>query len=360
MPAPRVLVCVSTLGASGAVHYVDRILPMLSEAFGYVALAALPNSWILHRWQDKIPCFASRFERFPLHTLNACLRFCAAEKIDVVHSHMSRANNFAAMLQVLHGIPNVSHVHENKPHPRYWLPKLLIAVSGDTLKRHRRTGAGILNRSVLLYNFVDERIYKPAQTATLHPASPDALRRCIGVDAHVPVIVHIGEICRRKGQDITLQAMPDIWQAVPDAQVVFIGHGQALTTLMDPRIHWLGQRDDLPALLPHATVAVMPAREEPFGLAIVEAMASQVPVVASAVGGPLELITPGSGCLIDPQTPQTLASAVVPLLTNPQLRQTIAKAGRTRALAFSRSAHQKHLIQLLTGAARQGSGPEGN
>ena len=91
----------------------------------------------------------------------------------------------------------------------------------------------------------------------------------------------------------------------------------------DPFAHWAGAR-----------VYVQPSRREGFGLAVAEAMASGLPVVASAVGGLPDVVGHGSaGVLVPPDDPQALADAVKALLDDPVEASRLAKAGRARVEA---------------------------
>jgi glycosyltransferase involved in cell wall biosynthesis len=87
---------------------------------------------------------------------------------------------------------------------------------------------------------------------------------------------------------------------------------------------------------------------EPFGMVIVESMAAGTPVVASAAGGPSEIITHGvNGLLIDPSEPGELADAVARYLRAPALRRSVVSAGRERASEFSVGRYRTELERAI-------------
>jgi glycosyltransferase involved in cell wall biosynthesis len=95
---------------------------------------------------------------------------------------------------------------------------------------------------------------------------------------------------------------------------------------------WIG-RDELPSLYRSSGMLVLPSVwEEPFGIPLVEAMASGLPVVATRVGGIPEIVEHGvTGLLVPPDDPDALAGAIAELLVDPSRARELGEAGRRRA-----------------------------
>jgi glycosyltransferase involved in cell wall biosynthesis len=108
-----------------------------------------------------------------------------------------------------------------------------------------------------------------------------------------------------------------------------------------------GRRDDIPAITAAFDVAVLPSYREAQGLSILEAMAMSRPVVASNVGGIPEMIESGvNGLLVPPQDPPALADAIVRLLVDHPLADTLGRAGHD-------TVHDRFCIQLMVNAVQE-------
>jgi glycosyltransferase involved in cell wall biosynthesis len=98
------------------------------------------------------------------------------------------------------------------------------------------------------------------------------------------------------------------------------------------RIHFTGQRSDVPGILAAADLCCQPnLRGEFFSIVFIEAMLAGLPVVTSAMGGALEAIDQDSGILVPPNDPQALSKVLGTILTDPALRRRLGRGGPARA-----------------------------
>ena len=144
----------------------------------------------------------------------------------------------------------------------------------------------------------------------------------------------------KNGVEYLVRALPDIVREV-DAEAVVIGDGperaklEALATELGvlERVHFLGARphSEMPGLLSGADVAIFPSLMEATSVAALEAMACEVPVAASRVGGLPEIVDGEVGTLFEAANPEALARAVVDLLGRPD-RDRLARAARKRVV----------------------------
>ena len=105
---------------------------------------------------------------------------------------------------------------------------------------------------------------------------------------------------------------------------------------LEPYVTFLGNRSDVPQLLQEADIFVHPSRYEGFGLALVEAMAAGLPVIASDIDGPREILRSGEdGLLFPANDAKALAKALLRIHDNPELYEDMTKKARTRAQDFS-------------------------
>jgi L-malate glycosyltransferase len=151
-------------------------------------------------------------------------------------------------------------------------------------------------------------------------------------------VIVVSNLRPEKGHDVLVDAAVDILRRFPNAHFDLVGAGPELPSIRARLLHHgiagafslLGQREDVPALLARADIAVLPSRTESLPNSVLEAMASGLPVVASAVGGVPELIADGrTGCLVPPGDAATLARRVCELMEDPALGTRLGRAARS-------------------------------
>jgi glycosyltransferase involved in cell wall biosynthesis len=182
-------------------------------------------------------------------------------------------------------------------------------------------------------------VYDGLDLARFQGAAPADLS-AIGIDAGARVCLCVGRLHKQKGLD-DLVAAAALLRNEPATHVVVAGDGPdraALQTAIDRaslgrRMHLLGQRDDIPALLSRADLFVLSSRFEGLPSAVIEAMAAGLPVVATTAGGVGELVDHGrTGWLVPPAAPLALADAIREALAAE--RGPVGDAARRRAEAM--------------------------
>ncbi len=152
-------------------------------------------------------------------------------------------------------------------------------------------------------------------------------------------IVMVANLRAEKGHDTLLRAAPRILARHPDASVTLVGGGprrDALETLtralgIGDRVRFLGECRDVAPVLAEHDLFVLPSRSEAFPNALIEAMATGLPVVATAVGGIPEVVRPGvNGLLVPPDDDAALADAVLGLMDDPARAAALGRAARAR------------------------------
>jgi glycosyltransferase involved in cell wall biosynthesis len=147
----------------------------------------------------------------------------------------------------------------------------------------------------------------------------------------------VGALSEEKGQRYLIEALPLVRKVVPSACVVFVGAGPSLFDLKnrankcgcEDAVFFIGEIDDVSLALSAMDVFAFPSIAEGLGLALIEAMACGIPVVASAVGGVPEVVSDGEdGVLVPPRDPGALADAILRVSMN----RAFAESIRTRAL----------------------------
>jgi phosphatidylinositol alpha-1,6-mannosyltransferase len=194
------------------------------------------------------------------------------------------------------------------------------------------------------------RLSPGVDVARFHPgAGGAALRERLGIGPDRPLIVCVGRIVARKGQDTLVHAMPTVLARVPEALLLIVGDGpyrkriEALAATLNLRsaVRFTGSvpSADLPAYFDAADVFAMPCRArlhgleaEAWGIVFLEAQASGVPVVVGNSGGAPESCIPGeTGFVVDPVNRDEVAERLVALLNDDALRAGMGKAARSWA-----------------------------
>lgn len=154
-------------------------------------------------------------------------------------------------------------------------------------------------------------------------------------------LITVANLRPEKSHETLIAAAAMLVRDFPALRVRFVGSGprraelEALTAAqgLSAHVEFLGHRDDVPALLAEADLFVLPSRSEAFPNGVIEAMAAGLPVVASAVGGLLDLIDDGrTGRLVPPGRPDALAAAVRSLLEHPAQADAMGAAARAAVL----------------------------
>ncbi|MDK9694877.1 MAG: glycosyltransferase family 4 protein [Siculibacillus sp.] len=196
------------------------------------------------------------------------------------------------------------------------------------------------------------------------PEEPNAAR--IG-ERHEPVVISLGVIHPRKGHALTLRAFAEVVRAVPDARLMIVGsladpaHLEELERStrdlgLDGRVefHVGVSRGEVLAALHRARVFALHSQEESQGIALCEAMAGGLPVVATRVGGIPDVFgASGAGYLVEYGDVDAMAGHLIRLLTDDVLAAGLAAAARRRAADFAWDAITDRILEVYR-AARGG------
>jgi glycosyltransferase involved in cell wall biosynthesis len=153
------------------------------------------------------------------------------------------------------------------------------------------------------------------------------------------VVGNVARLAEQKGHRDLIAAARIVLDRRPDVRFAIAGDGELrdelerLAAPLGDRFLLLGSRTDVPDLLASFDVFAFPSRFEGLCVAVIEAQAAGVPVVATPVGGIRESVVDGeTGWLVPPKNPEALAERISWVLEHPQEARTVAEAGRRRAV----------------------------
>jgi glycosyltransferase involved in cell wall biosynthesis len=206
------------------------------------------------------------------------------------------------------------------------------ATSRDWIRRTRLSP----RRVTTIHNGVDPQKCAPT-------ADRAALRRRLGLPAGDAIIVGgVGRLDAAKGFDVLLNAIAVLAPQYPQLRLALAGDGPLRQTLegqaqrlgIRDRIHFLGFCPNVNDVYGALDIFAMPSRCEALPYALLEAMAAELPAVATCAGGVPEIVAPGeTGFLVPIASREALAAALGQLLEDADLRRRMGRAGRARVLA---------------------------
>lgn len=167
------------------------------------------------------------------------------------------------------------------------------------------------------------------------------LRRALGLSEEVPLVGTVGRLVPIKGLDTFVDAAALIARVIPLAEFVIVGDGALRGSLerrardagLGGQVHFLGWRRNLEELYPDLDLVMLTSLNEGTPVSIIEAMAAGRAVVATRVGGVVDLVDDGvTGVLVPPRDPGALAAAAVELLRDPERRRRMGEAARSAVL----------------------------
>lgn len=307
----------------------------------------------------------------PLHTPRALaeLSLAAAQVRRAAHRHRAEvvhANSIRAGIVLgLAGPMSAAKV----VHVRDCLPPGVVSTA--TLRLIAATATTVIANSQYTADSVRavapraqlEVLHNPVEIERFDPARIDreGARAALGEAGRRAVLLGVvGQLSPWKGQDTAIRALALLCEQGVDAHLLLIGsakfiaratrfdnrryleglHAQVAAAGLQQRVSWLGERDDVPELVRALDVLLLPSWEEPFGRALIEAMALEVPVIATTVGGPPEIVRDGrEGYLAPPREPQAWAQAIRRIVERPDGGRQMGRAGRERVLREFTVAH---------------------
>jgi glycosyltransferase involved in cell wall biosynthesis len=346
----RVLQLITSLERGGAENHLLALLTHADRRAFELETAVLSGEGEL------VPVF--RTAGIPVHLLKARNRFdplalgrlgrlLREGHFDILHSHLFRADIYAGLAVARLGERRPLLVSTRHNDDRFFLnpfvglvhygvsarQDLIIAISDHIARFTVSRGVRHPERVRRVYHGLEPPVTKALEREGQH------IRQELGIGPDEFLVGNVGRLALQKGQRHLIAAMPLLLERVPRARAIIAGGGDLEDYLRDlaseigvaNRVHVLGPRKDVPALMHAIDVFVMPSIWEGFGLVLLEAMAAGRPIVASRVATIPEVVADGeSGILVPAGDPLALATALAELAEQPDVAARMGEAGRER------------------------------
>lgn len=295
-------------------------------------------------------------------------RSCDELSVDLVHANSIRAGLIAALARRLGGPPTVVHIRDVLPPGAVstMTMRLLHAgadaiVANSHYTREHMPGPSAQTQTWVVHNPVDLGRFDRAQV------DPSQVRHELALTDDARLLAVVAQITPWKGQDTAIRALAQLRRLGHSAHLALVGSAKFidkatrfdneayLQRLQDliaelgliEHVSFLGEREDIPAVMAAADLLLMPSWQEPFGRAIIEAMAMGTPVLATNVGGTDDIVTDGvDGLLIAPTETDRWVRSIDRLLNDPPLLRRLGAAGHERAQDFKVQRHVDAILQV--------------
>lgn len=176
--------------------------------------------------------------------------------------------------------------------------------------------------------------------------SRESIRKKLKIEDNEKIITFVGTLRPVKGLKYLIKAMKFMIEENKNVKLMLVGDGEEREELeslvedfgLKERVEFIGrvQNEEIPQYLVTSDVFVLPSLSEGFPVTILEAMASELPIVATKVGGLPEIIKDGeNGFLVEPKYPEKIAEMVLLVLGNDELRERISKKNKEKAKDYS-------------------------
>jgi len=283
-----------------------------------------------------IPTFGRRIDPLrDLITLVRLFRLMRRERPDIVHTHTAKAGALGRVAARLAGVPVVVHTFHGSVFDGYfgpsvarffqWIERILALGTDAIVAVSERVAADLAERKIAPRKKI-EVVPLGLELGRFQDVQQrrGELRRELGVPPRARLVGSVGRLVAIKDLGTLLRSMVQLSATQPDSILLVVGDGPDRPALemeaerlgLGSRARFLGFRDDLERIYADLDVAVNCSLNEGTPVALIEAMASGVPVLATAVGGTPDLLEEGRlGRLVPPGDPNALACALAETLS---------------------------------------------
>ncbi len=353
-----VLMAINTLGTGGAERYVVTVSNWLAEQGAQVVVVSSGGEQVplldprvrhvemdLTRVRGELPATA-----LELRALMREVRPAVVVAHSLVVSWVARAAQVrrrVPILTVAHGWPEERYAQVGR---LIGVADKVVAVSPE-VQRKLVEGGLSQDRSAVVYNGVDLR----GLGQRPEPARSQ-LRQELGVGPRDLMVLNVGRLSEQKAQHHIVTVAEALRERHPELRYVIVGEGERDEQLarlvrdkgLGDRVRLAGLRQDVPDLLGAADLFLSSSDWEGMPLSTIEAMASELPVVATHTEGADQLLTPDCAIVVPVGEAPAMASAVAELAADRPRRQAMGREGRARALErFSHERMCRELAELM-------------
>jgi glycosyltransferase involved in cell wall biosynthesis len=303
-----------------------------------------------------------------LATLWQLYRLLRRERPDIVHTHTAKAGTLGRVAARLAGVPIVVHTFHGHVLSGYFGPlktwffttvERLLARWSDAIVSVSET----CRRDLLALGIGDEGKMLTIPLGLELDRFPERvpqlrgrLRERLSIPPGVPIVSNVARMVPIKRHDVLLRAVPIVWREMPEVRFLLVGDGEIRPKIerlarelgLDDRLVWTGFIDEQELIYADTDLLALTSDNEGLPVAVIEAMASGRPVVATRVGGVPELVEEGvTGYMVPPGNPELLAKTLLTALKDMDRLREMGREGQKRVLEQYSSRRLIRDIDLL-------------
>jgi glycosyltransferase involved in cell wall biosynthesis len=341
----NILQLISSQGFFGAENVVLQLASELNKSqwggnltVGEFENSQSPNLELIERCRENgiatasFPCQG----RIDFRAIFLLRKFIRKKKIDIVHSHGYKSNTYSlfASYGMAKGLVATCHnwlgndlkMKSYARLDRFFLKRFKKVIAVSDAVKYRLLSSGVSSRKIsVIRNGISLVPFEPTNSGI---NKKDEL----GISASAKVIGTVSRISEEKGHRYLLNAADEITKKYKEVIFLIVGDGPLMPALQrkydSPQIIFTGFRKDILQLYQCMDIFVLPSLNEGLPMALLEAMASKLPVVATRVGAIPQLVKDReSGFLVEPGDQDAIKLSLVSLLNNSQLAQSMGQRG---------------------------------
>lgn len=344
----RVAQIIDSLNFGGAQTWQVILAQAMREHDIALTVLSLKNNNQTTTTPDELESLGAQVLFYPSkHLLNPSrlwqiTRFLRRERFDIVQTHLHYANIVGTLAARLAGIPVIASLQNSRRDEARFYHPIRYRLETWVLRHlaHRVMAVGYATAEANQARLRGKHIEAiPTATVIIQPipvAERAAIRTEIIGDPSRPLLISVGRLAEQKAYNDLITAFADLHQKHPSAALVIAGGGhlyhelktQIATLGLEGHAVLLGQRKDVPRLLAASDIFVSSSLFEGLPVAVLEAMAAGLPIVATSVSDVPRVVVNGTGLLVPPQEPLQLSQAVGSLLDNPTQMQAFGAAAQ--------------------------------
>jgi glycosyltransferase involved in cell wall biosynthesis len=342
----KLMFTITDLIYGGGQTVIAKLLPHFDqEKFSpiVVSLTSADTDLAQQLRQQGVPVYDLKMnKRWPIPALWRYFRLLKKEKPSIIHSSLFHANIASRLVGRLANVPILVSWRQNIElggQLREKINRLTIGIDDKVVAVCKPAKQAEISRSkvdpdkvIVIPNCVDVDLVRPPGIN-----SRNRVREGLGIGDSEKMLLTIGRLHPQKGINYLLDSLSSMLQlSTHGIRLVIVGEGELEEKLkrqtqeqgLAEHVIFTGRRQDIPELLTAADLFVLASLWEGLPLVVLEAMAAELPIVATDVGGTAEAIIDGtSGLLVPPANSEKLAEKILTLLNDESLGQTLARNG---------------------------------